>query len=85
MYTVLVPMSSQVYTRRVPFHDIRSDLGVLVKALKNQHPSRPTKEECHGVEMPDDMWEFISWCWSTDMSRRPNTRDVLRSINEMIS
>jgi hypothetical protein len=70
-----------VYTRRVPFHDIKKDAGVLAKVLKNQQPRRPSQEECHGAELPDSLWDLMTRCWLPDADARPNIHDVMSIIN----
>jgi hypothetical protein len=67
---------SQVYTRNLPYHSIASDAGVLLRVITHRHPSRPTKEECRGVEMPDELWDLALSCWDADPALRPSIVNI---------
>lgn len=73
----------QVYTRLAPFSNTHSDMRVLMKVVAHEHPSRPSKEDCHGAEMSDDLWDLISRCWLKNAAERPHIKYVTEVINHI--
>jgi hypothetical protein len=71
----------QIFTRRVPFHEIAADPGVILKVITHQHPKRPTKDICWGVWMPDELWNVIVQCWEADPIARPGIMTIVQILN----
>ncbi|EIN08808.1 kinase-like protein [Punctularia strigosozonata HHB-11173 SS5] len=64
----------EAYTLKPPFWDVRSEAVVLNKILQGHVVRRPTKDECSGKELSDELWSLMTGCWSSDPSRRPSAR-----------
>ncbi|KDQ56783.1 hypothetical protein JAAARDRAFT_132054 [Jaapia argillacea MUCL 33604] len=73
----------EVYTEQPPFRNITSDFAIALKVTKGERPNRPSKEECHGKELRDDMWALMERCWSGDRSTRPNMVLVVADIQSL--
>ncbi|EIN11550.1 kinase-like protein [Punctularia strigosozonata HHB-11173 SS5] len=61
----------EVFSGHVPFHWIRQDSNIVLRVVQGERPPRPTRDECHGREMPDDMWNLITSCWEHYPEHRP--------------
>jgi hypothetical protein len=61
----------QLFTGRMPFHDVRHDATVILRVVNNQRPPRPDN-----VNVPFEIWLLILQCWSHEPSLRPRIRSV---------
>jgi hypothetical protein len=72
----------QLYTRNVPFHDIR-DSAVLFKVISGVRPSRKDCEDCPGLPMTDQLWSFIATCWRHEPTSRPSMAEADTRLKEL--
>lgn len=63
-------------TRRIPFHDIVHEGGVLLAKIQGEAPERPDREITSG-RLTDAWWNVCSSCWAADPNSRPSIRDIL--------
>lgn len=54
-----------------------------MKVLNNEHPSRPSADDCHGIAMPDALWDLMLSCWRTDVAERPDIEQVINSLQNI--
>ncbi|KAJ7452786.1 kinase-like domain-containing protein [Mycena galericulata] len=76
MYHVRLLMSKvseQVFSGRMPFHDLRDWDIIHTVGIRREHPPRPTGE----FAIEDKYWDFIESCWNRDPTRRPTAADIL--------
>lgn len=59
-----------------PFHK-HTDVAVLVKVLRGEHPPR-------GVGFTESLWTTLKMCWAHQPNIRPSIKEVLRCL-EMAS
>ncbi|KAG1873606.1 kinase-like protein [Suillus subalutaceus] len=58
----------QVLTNKVPYYHLTNDAAIVLCIAKSQTPSRSRYPE-----LPEQYWQFIEQCWSTDPRDRPST------------
>ena len=60
-------------TEAPPFSDIRDDFAVMhARIAKQQTPARPDGK----AHVPDDLWDLMNRCWSTEPDQRPSMEGV---------
>jgi serine/threonine protein kinase len=69
-------LAIQLYTRKVPFADIRNDNSVAFAALDGHRPSRPNADSCPGDVPSDAVWELLEHCWRQNPEDRPKAKEV---------
>ncbi|OSX62033.1 hypothetical protein POSPLADRAFT_1074399 [Postia placenta MAD-698-R-SB12] len=62
----------EIFTGRIPFHEITWDATVILKVM---HGGRPPRS----VGIPDHIWHLMSLCWR-ERGRRPTAKMVLDSL-----
>ncbi|KAJ4491943.1 kinase-like domain-containing protein [Lentinula edodes] len=70
----------EVYTGRVPFADVRSEIMVLEKVLKGERPERPLGTNA----MTDELWNLINACWKHDRAARPKSGLVVDHLKHIL-
>ncbi|KAH7876951.1 kinase-like domain-containing protein [Lentinula edodes] len=70
----------EVYTGRVPFADVRSEIMVLEKVLKGERPERPLGTNA----MTDELWNLINACWKHDRASRPKSGLVVDHLKHIL-
>ncbi|KZP08459.1 kinase-like protein [Athelia psychrophila] len=66
----------QTLSGKIPYHEIKSDAGVLMAIAQGIHPRRPND----GI-MTDDYWNLIQLCWEK-ASDRPSAEEVRRNVTD---
>jgi serine/threonine protein kinase len=71
----------QVLTNKVPYYHLTNDAAIILCIAKSQTPSRSRYPE-----LPEQYWQHIEQCWSTQPSDRPSTEQAHITIrNEFYS
>jgi serine/threonine protein kinase len=71
----------QVLTNEIPYYHLKNDAAIILCIAKSQTPSRSRYPE-----LPEQYWQFIEKCWSTQPSNRPSTEGADTAIrNEFYS
>jgi len=73
---VYVSWYDTTQTSNRPYNNLRTDYQVMAHVLRGGHPSRPRENECHGLPMPDKIWNIAELCWKQDPSTRPAMSEV---------
>ncbi|KAG1805364.1 kinase-like domain-containing protein [Suillus variegatus] len=58
----------QVLTNKAPYYHLTNDAAIVLCIAKSQTPSRSRYPE-----LPENYWQLIEKCWSTDPQDRPST------------
>ncbi|KAG1893441.1 kinase-like domain-containing protein [Suillus fuscotomentosus] len=58
----------QVLTNKAPYYHLTNDAAIVLCIAKSQTPSR-----FRYPELPENYWQLIEKCWSTDPQDRPST------------
>jgi len=66
----------ELYSGRVPFWNSKNDIQAMLCAVTGGRPSRPTKDDEGGIDMPDDLWELVVRSWSHSPAERPSMSEV---------
>ncbi|KAG2349257.1 kinase-like protein [Suillus weaverae] len=61
----------QVLTNKAPYYYLLHDASIILCVAKSQTPSRSRYPE-----LPEQYWQLIEQCWSTDPRERPSTEKV---------
>ncbi|KAG1797210.1 kinase-like domain-containing protein [Suillus subaureus] len=61
----------QVLTNKVPYYHLSNGAAIILCIAKSQTPSR-----FRYAELPEQHWQFIEQCWSTDPRDRPSTEEA---------
>lgn len=68
-----------MYTRRVPFCNLRHAYQVIGKVLYGDaRPERPS--EMTGRSMSDGVWQLVQNCWDTNPQNRPLAATIARRL-----
>lgn len=68
-------MESQILSGRLPYHNLRNDLQVIIELSKGIHPQRPPDSM-----IVDEYWEFIQECWADPPQERPSVSEVSQIV-----
>ncbi|KAH7922197.1 kinase-like protein [Leucogyrophana mollusca] len=66
----------ELYTRKIPFHDVRSNIAVTLKIINGERPPRPSSGLV--AKLSDDMWTLIEACWHQSHQERPSADEVVK-------
>jgi hypothetical protein len=47
---------------------------------EQSRPLRPDNQQCHGRNIPDDLWGMIQQCWSHNSDDRPSTSIIVELL-----
>ncbi|EIN10219.1 kinase-like protein, partial [Punctularia strigosozonata HHB-11173 SS5] len=61
----------ELHTKKAPFYHLALDASVLIQILSGKRPPRPTKEECFGLTISENLWDLMSRCWVAQPTKRP--------------
>ena len=70
-------VSIQVITGQQPFPGAKKDV-VKHNIITGDRPKRPLGPH---EWLSDDVWDFISWCWSPSWDRRPDAKVAMNTLN----
>ena len=70
----------EVLSGQVPFFR-HHGYGIIGRITKGERPGRPQGEE--GAWFTDNIWGILECCWEPNPSNRPNTKDVLRCLEDV--
>ncbi|KAJ3575286.1 hypothetical protein NP233_g1203 [Leucocoprinus birnbaumii] len=68
----------QIYSKSIPFENIRNDTAVIYALSKGNLPARP-----EGID--DALWALLNDCWAVDSTRRPAISTISILLNTMAS
>ncbi|KAK1216990.1 hypothetical protein PQX77_020370 [Marasmius sp. AFHP31] len=63
----------EIYTTRLPFHELANDGAVMLHIMNQKCPKRPP-------EVNDGMWNIMGACWNADSASRPKAAEILERI-----
>jgi hypothetical protein len=66
-----VPLRRQLFTGKMPFHDVTHNATVILRVVNNQRPPRPAD-----VDIPFDIWSLMQQWWSHVPALRPRIRSA---------
>ena len=72
------PRPFQIYTRKQPYPNIRSDRKVIDHVLAGGRPPQPMSGA--GFPMSDVVWTIVQTCWSPSPFERPHISEVVRKL-----
>ncbi|KAJ7036274.1 kinase-like domain-containing protein [Mycena alexandri] len=65
----------EILTGKAPFYEIHHDMGVAMKVVRGERPSRPD------TILPDDnLWLLIQDCWAQNSANRPSLTQVIQRL-----
>jgi serine/threonine protein kinase len=70
--------SIQVITEQKPFSGTRAG-AIICKIVTGERPGRPPGPN---EWLSDNVWDFISRCWSPSLDGRPNVKFVMNALND---
>ncbi|KAF9446414.1 kinase-like protein [Macrolepiota fuliginosa MF-IS2] len=73
----------EVLSRRVPFHECRSDTQVIVALLKSELPSRPELGCDIWDQIDDPTWDLMKACWELKPEDRPTLWDIRSDFEKL--
>ncbi|KDQ59822.1 hypothetical protein JAAARDRAFT_127207, partial [Jaapia argillacea MUCL 33604] len=60
----------EIYTGHPPFLEHNSEPAVITKVLAGKQPTHPTKDDCPGRCMSDELWRLMKLCWTHNPAGR---------------
>ncbi|KAF9254435.1 kinase-like protein [Marasmius fiardii PR-910] len=69
----------EIFTGRLPFHELTDTLILFAILINREHPSRPQDWD----KSRDSMWNMMAACWNETPSLRPKMVDVVARILEI--
>ncbi|KAH9930840.1 kinase-like domain-containing protein [Fomitopsis serialis] len=70
----------EVFTRKIPFPNVRSDGSVIRRIINGERPQRPM--EATSLGLSDTVWSIMEQCWRADPSARPSMTDVIAQLED---
>jgi serine/threonine protein kinase len=67
----------EILTLQYPFHNIKTDYGVLASLMSGARPDRPQNAWCTNA-----IWDLTSRCWAQHASARPKAHEVYISLEQ---
>jgi hypothetical protein len=74
----IMNFSSQVFTGKIPFSDVKRDWEAMEQVEKGLRPKRPGIDS--RFPMPDRIWNIVEFCWHQQPSKRPNFETVMKRL-----
>lgn len=71
----------QLYSGKLPFPGASNE-NITAFALRGVKPKRPSAQ---GREVSDELWSLITSCWKNEPSERPDSSQVVRTMQDLIS
>ncbi|KAI6108078.1 kinase-like domain-containing protein [Pisolithus sp. B1] len=68
----------QVISGKVPYFYLNSDTQVVGMVVRGIRPERPRKPR-----IEDEQWDVIQWCWTPDVTQRPEIGEVADALNSV--
>ncbi|KAL4064647.1 hypothetical protein J3A83DRAFT_646563 [Scleroderma citrinum] len=72
----------KLFTRKPPFHDIKSDTDVKAQVMRGP-PGRPSDEEACS-RLTDGWWDICLLCWKFDPLSRPKIPAITSKIKQLM-
>ncbi|OCH88060.1 kinase-like protein [Obba rivulosa] len=72
----------EVFTGRIPFHDIRSDIQVVSSIMRGVRPHRPRQATWFGLV--DEVWDIMEDSWHDDPDKRPQSHRILARLKDVV-
>ncbi|KAF7377580.1 Protein kinase domain-containing protein [Mycena sanguinolenta] len=69
----------EILTGQVPFHELRSDMAVMMKVAGGYRPQRP--KSCSRTTAFHSLWELMQKCWHGEEGNRPTTPKIVESLS----
>ncbi|KAI6011821.1 kinase-like domain-containing protein, partial [Pisolithus marmoratus] len=82
-----ITMSSagdELFTRKIPFHDIHGRTGVIARILQRRLPCRPSDDSTQS-RMTDEWWDLCYLCWNAAPASRPSMSKIVEMIAQTTS
>jgi hypothetical protein len=76
---------SQLYTLKVPFAAVRSDIAVVPRIVRGERPSLPPPDECPFGHPPEGVENVMKCCWEQEPQKRPGMHEVAGQLKNLIS
>ncbi|KAF8179042.1 hypothetical protein K438DRAFT_1843469, partial [Mycena galopus ATCC 62051] len=71
----------EIFTGRVPFHELRNDMAVMFAVLEGKHPSRP--QSWTSTPALDGLWDLLQTCWNGRSEERPSAHQIVQRLEEL--
>lgn len=63
----------ELYTGRIPFHEIAWDASVILRVMRGDRPRRT-------LGIPADIWHLMNMCWQGQREQRPGTSSIIANL-----
>ncbi|KAF8597036.1 kinase-like protein, partial [Ceratobasidium sp. AG-I] len=73
-------IQQEVVTGKVPYPEMRSDAGVIMRVIQGKYPQRPV-EISSSTQHGDARWEMLLSCWKTNANSRPTAQEVRDTVS----
>ncbi|KAL4078978.1 kinase-like domain-containing protein [Scleroderma yunnanense] len=74
----------ELFTRKHPFHEIPTTVGIITRVSTGRTPSRPSTEDTC-ARLTDKWWGICSKCWESDPTDRPTMTYVMQTITKIMN
>lgn len=81
-------VAAEVFTGKVPFEEIRYEGEVIIHIREGGRPEMGDDDDDIGAlerGLTIEMLEFLEACWQQDPNKRPSMRNVVRSLENIVS
>ena len=72
--------STQIFTGKIPYHELKRDALILMEVLSFHLPQRPIRTLLPGLN--DNIWSLIQECWCHDPERRPSIQIIVSCLEQ---
>ncbi|KAF5353078.1 hypothetical protein D9758_008757 [Tetrapyrgos nigripes] len=73
-------VSYEIFTGRIPFHELSQEPAVMLKVLTGKRPKRP-----QSPHLNDDIWAIMQECWHQEAGFRPAANVLPQRLEDIAS
>jgi serine/threonine protein kinase len=70
----------QIFSGRLPFHEITNDYRMMVAVREGKRPSRPSDSRCRIRGLDNEIWTIVQACWAQDPNCRPTAHQIVQQL-----
>ncbi|KAI6002631.1 kinase-like domain-containing protein [Pisolithus orientalis] len=72
----------ELFSRKNPFHEVRTKWGVMSRIVEGRLPDRPS-DESTSFRLCDSWWNICLECWEYDPVQRPAMNDIVARVEKL--
>ncbi|KIM79496.1 hypothetical protein PILCRDRAFT_823402 [Piloderma croceum F 1598] len=75
----------ELFSGKLPFHNISKDSGIMCAVLKGKRPPRPSDDRSRIRGLNNEIWNIIETCWAKKPGRRLSAEQIVERLNSSLT